>query len=551
MTIVQAADDDKMNVTYFPSLTRIPFMDYSDSYRQSVCVQQQAITNGTLPFRDALQGLQLYVILAKEPLGGLEKDGSISPDKPRLDVRILDELAARAGFSWKETYGVIPSELFNATMTFDDVLDWTIQSFDVSAAVWSQTRSRINRGAGFPQGHVDASIIMVGKEPQKDSRLNVWSFLQPFDVWVWVLILVTFFVCGLTYMWMENINEDSDRQELQNQPLETIFFASLTFIGDVKFAPSTNYARLFVISLGFWSLLVSQAYTANLASFLVMQNKPQWNVNTVADAVRLQIPMCAIRNAAPALLVQEQYPQAKIVMIDEIDRGYAPAYERLAKGDCRLVLTTVTEWEQDSRDPLINKNCDLNWVGRVYKFLPAGFATLSDSGILCTSLIRAVLNLHILEMEDDGFIQRETQKALEQEMPNPQDCSDGQDSSSENNGQGEDTQLTLQNMGGLFICLYSLVALTVLMALRHQRQRNHLRRQQEVVERAKQDLRLSGAEEYHEKRGDTKPANRYDEIEQPAMIPMAPSHTGDQQQLLQELATIKEMIAHLGKSKED
>jgi hypothetical protein len=67
---------------------------------------------------------------------------------------------------------------------------------------------------------------------------------------------------------MERINDDSDRQKLGNQPAETIFFAALSITGETRFQPSTNYARLFVFSLAFWSLMIGSAYTANLVSLL-------------------------------------------------------------------------------------------------------------------------------------------------------------------------------------------------------------------------------------------------------------------------------------------
>lgn len=81
---------------------------------------------------------------------------------------------------------------------------------------------------------------------------------------------VTFIIAGLVYMWMEWINDDSDHQKLGNQPTETVFFAALSITGESRFQPSTNYARLFVFSLAFWSLMIGSSYTANLVSQLLV-----------------------------------------------------------------------------------------------------------------------------------------------------------------------------------------------------------------------------------------------------------------------------------------
>jgi hypothetical protein len=48
--------------------------------------------------------------------------------------------------------------------------------------------------------------------------------------------------------------------------METVFFAALAITGETRFQPSTNYAKLFVFSLAFWSLMIGSAYTANLVS---------------------------------------------------------------------------------------------------------------------------------------------------------------------------------------------------------------------------------------------------------------------------------------------
>jgi hypothetical protein len=135
----------------YPSLN-ISLLDYSTSFRQSVCDRQVAISNGTLEFRDALEGLRLNAALTSVAIGGgLMPDGSVPEENPKLDVRMLDELAVRAGFTWRDSFGaVILDDGFNAT--FNDILDWSTESFDLSAMLWTRTRERINSGNIFPHG---------------------------------------------------------------------------------------------------------------------------------------------------------------------------------------------------------------------------------------------------------------------------------------------------------------------------------------------------------------------------------------------------------------
>lgn len=179
------------------------------------------------------------------------------------------------------------------TGTFGEFLQWTVQTYDISVAQWSRPLQRISSEVSFPEGVCDGSIIMVGVQ-ESDSNLNIWSFLEPFEWSVWVMILVTFLVAGLVYWWMEWFNDDSDRQKLGNKPTKTIYFAARSFMGEINFQPSTDYARLFVFLLAFWSLLTASAYTANLASFLVVENTPSLQIETVGDAVQLNLPMCVL-----------------------------------------------------------------------------------------------------------------------------------------------------------------------------------------------------------------------------------------------------------------
>jgi hypothetical protein len=228
------------------------------------------------------------------------------------------------------------------------------------------------------------------------------------------MIGVTLVVSGLIYFWMEVYNEDSDRQELGKRPTEPVFYAGLSFTGENLFQPSTDYARLFVFSLAFWCMLVGSAYTANLASFLVVQNTPKISVESVDEAVREGLSFCVLPGASSQVLVQQRYPSARFV--DQFE-SEDEVYLGVRKGECDLALSSVGTWNRYRGRSDVNGECSLGWIGRVFRFLSGGFATLSDSGTLCTNLIRDVLTVHLLEMQNDGFVE----KALEKELQSTAD----------------------------------------------------------------------------------------------------------------------------------
>jgi hypothetical protein len=298
-----------------------------------------------------------------------------------------------------------------------------------------------------------------------------------------------------------------------------------------------------------------------------MQSTQQWDIETVEDAVRLQVPICAIESASPAVLVQERFPTARLVLINDFERGYVAAYEALFAGNCRLVLTTITQWERDRRNPNANPHCDLQWVGRVFRFLPAGFATQSDSGLKCTSLVRDVLGLHLIEMDEEGFIEQATKEVLDADAQ--QDCDGTSDSgattTSSSTGDGtsdpsaDETQLTIQNLGGLFICLYSMIGVSILMAVWNIRNQRATEKKNRAVERAQHDLVLTDEHVMRGRAEEAPPLDISSDITQQLdKIGGGGNHQHSSmlletlsEDMTRELETIKEMIAHLSRSKED
>jgi hypothetical protein len=446
----------------FTSLSRIfaqetpayetPAFDTNQTFRQNVCERQEMLHNGTVKLRDALAGLALRPRVG----GDIRRDpetGAIQEDYPGIVGVILDELARRAAFTWRNSYGVTTTP-GRGNQTFDDLLDWSVDTYDFMAAGWTETIERMNRGVVFPEGWRDGSIIMVGIESANDSKLHVWSFLQPFDKGLWIMIAVTILVSGLVYYVLEHFNQQSDLQYL-TRPTESIYLAALSFTQQSNFQPRTDYARLFAWSLMFWALLVTSAYTANLASFLVVENTPSVNINSIGDAVRLNYPLCVWSTTAEDTIVSGAYPQAKIVRKTE----YVDIYNGIRQADCRFAITAVSDWESYEQRSQVNGDCRLNWIGRVFKFVQTGFATKSDSGTLCTSLIRDVLDLHLKEMKEDGFLAREWSEFLNKEADTNCDVQEA-DRSSEDD---DSIRLSLQDMAGLFILHFALTAIAVCM----------------------------------------------------------------------------------------
>lgn len=458
----------------FPRYTLEP-LNFSVSHRQDVCDRNEAFQNGTVRLEDALRGLALrpYFLAGLEGLSPVDPDGTVPANSRDPSIRILDEVAQRGGFTWRTSFG---ASNINRTVqvngqrptSFDPMLAWAIQSFDLVGMEVVKTLDRAASGSSFVEGHIDSSIIMVGMSASEQPSLSMFSFLAPFTWQVWLMTLLTILLAGGVYQWMEWINGESDRQQLGDKPTETIFFAALSFNGDIKFEPSTDYARIFVLTLAFWGMILSSAYTANLASFLVAKNTPALQVETVGDAVFANLPMCVLLGTAMESEVRKAYPRANLILIDP--RSEYDIYSEVLRGRCTLAVTTLWEWDKTRVDGTSNIDCQLQWIGRVFRFSKSSFATFSDSGNLCSNLIRDVLSLHISRLLDDGTIQEildeylSSLQTIECRAAGGESLDSGE--SDDSDGSGDDIQsLSLQDMGGLFIVVYISGALCCIAAL--------------------------------------------------------------------------------------
>lgn len=249
---------------------------------------------------------------------------------------------------------------------------------------------------------------------------------------------------------------ESDEMRLGNRPGHNLFLTAITFTGQFEFKPSTNSARIFTASLAFWSLIIMSAYTANLASFLVVQNTPSITINTVEDAVRNNYRICVIQGTSSDEAMAKAYPEARVVKVSTEEENYS----QLRNGMCDISLNTVSSWEEYRMNRNVNGDCSLTWIGRNFKDGQGGFATKSDSGTLCTSLIRDVFNLHLLEMKADGFVERAWADHLKKQATVNCDAALSSDDDDASDG-----QLSLQAMGGTFIIHFIATAIAILLAI--------------------------------------------------------------------------------------
>ena len=246
-------------------------------------------------------------------------------------------------------------------------------------------------------------------------------------------------------------------------------------------------------STAFWSLLIISAYTANLASFLVIRNQRGLRPATLENAVRLNMKMCVWRSTPTDVSISSSYPAyAEGGNWRRFD-DQRDIFRSLRTGDCEIAVTEVSSWDTYQFDEELNYDCSLEWVGRPYRTVPASFGVKSDAGELCTSFMRDALNFHLHNMETDGTLDAlwsdHLQRTATINCDEPNLFASTQEEDTEGRrlkrqlkavvknggseggtvaaagGETENEELTLTNMGGVFIVHGLLCALALIWAL--------------------------------------------------------------------------------------
>ncbi len=207
------------------------------SYRTNVCYVQQMILDGEIEFRDSLRGLNLSVYMPSYPnntlgLFEISEQGTIPEEDPGMFPSLLDELAKRAGFQWRNTFSVGNdlNEEEDGDKTYTDLLVWSTQNYDISADYWNESSERRAKGINFLYPWYDDSLLLVSDS--RKTRVFV-MFMEPFQTRVWLAIGFAIVMTGILYSCLEKWEKRSDQR--RPNASSSIFLAALNFTGHFKF----------------------------------------------------------------------------------------------------------------------------------------------------------------------------------------------------------------------------------------------------------------------------------------------------------------------------
>ena len=239
---------------------------------------------------------------------------------------------------------------------------------------------------------------MIKKKYKASNDFKFFAFSDPLTWEVWVLLFGTVIASGFMYHLIDvidcvRLHREKDRG-IQGKLFNTVF----ALVEHIDHKPKSFAATLTVLSTTILYTVVIAAYTANLASFLVVKNTPGIKVTILQDAVNNSMKLCIWKGTSMGDIVSAKYTSYSNFVRKSTQREI---FESVQEGTRDIALVGVDAWGKFERDDQINVDCSLEWVGRNVETIAASYPFKGSIGF-SSYLLRNMIDLHLSEMKLDG-----------------------------------------------------------------------------------------------------------------------------------------------------
>uniref|UniRef100_A0A7S4AT62 Ionotropic glutamate receptor C-terminal domain-containing protein n=1 Tax=Pseudo-nitzschia australis TaxID=44445 RepID=A0A7S4AT62_9STRA len=392
------------------------FSDSDTSFRQAFCDRYTEMdsSQGEITVGNALSGAHLNVALKPDKYFRYNDTDGINSEYPGIHARILDRIAEQGNFTWRDSFGIFTYEQKGPNRSITELLTWGVDKYDLMLGTFTPSVERINQGVSFVNGHFDGSLVLVRDVEPPVRKIDWFNFLKPFDwvVWGWVLGVVIF--SAFAYQLIESIGGKGARY--RDEPItgrvwlmDNLYLSFINLTGNYSYEPTTLGGRVFGFFFAFWAMLITAAYTANLASLLVVKAAPDLRVASIEDAISRRLRICVHSTSYSDNLLREKYPDITPLLVPV--PIYEDMYTSVRKGEeidnntCDVMVAYKQDFEVSKMRQETNPKCSLEWEGRQVKILTDGFVTKLDPGVGCTDLVNEVIGFYMHKMKDDGELE--------------------------------------------------------------------------------------------------------------------------------------------------
>ncbi|XP_033753087.1 glutamate receptor ionotropic, kainate 3-like [Pecten maximus] len=224
--------------------------------------QQKAVRD----INTSLKGMNFTVITKTDPPFYSVKNGR----HEGFCIDVLDALKRLMGIDYKIIAYRSKWAGLNEDKEWEDILH-KLMVGDAAIAIGDLVvKSKREAQISFSNTILTSSVSMLLKRPPLQPTF--FQFLWPFDIGLWFMIAIFFFIVGLSLFLMTKY-DTTQRTAEQKFDLKESMWYSLNVIlqGGTEFSPQTTSMRTIVAFFWFCTLIITAAYTANLAAFLTLK----------------------------------------------------------------------------------------------------------------------------------------------------------------------------------------------------------------------------------------------------------------------------------------
>ena len=236
----------------------IPFTP-NVTHRQSVCERYDLFRENKLELRYALENMTLRPLMSIGEYFNYSQTTGIPKTNPGLMADLLDKLAERAGFTWRQSFGVMESPATKENRTFTEALLWGVETYDVAINWWDLSVERMEKGVAYIEPWFDGSVVLIDRVDSLETSesVNLLNWLRPFEGSVWLLTVFTILMSGLVYQFLEYMCDERHERSFSQWFSDNLYLSSLNFTQNFEYAPNSVSGRLFAVSMGIWALVMT------------------------------------------------------------------------------------------------------------------------------------------------------------------------------------------------------------------------------------------------------------------------------------------------------
>ncbi|KAI4333608.1 hypothetical protein L6164_018392 [Bauhinia variegata] len=277
----------------------------------------------------------------------------------------------------------------------------------------------------FSQPYTDPGVVMVVPLQSKAGN-RTWLFLKPFTKTMWVLIGAMVVYNGFVLWLMEKNHCPELKGSLLNQSGTMMWLAFTTLISLHGDKLHSNLSRMTMVMWLFVALIITQSYTANLASMLTVERLEP----TINDVEQLRNSNAMVGYSRGSFL--QTYLQ-KVLHFHPANLKYLNSSEEYAEALRRKEIAAFFLEVAVSKIFLAKYCKEFTQAGPMYKVGGLGFAFPKGSPLLPS------VNRALLEVFESGKL-----REIENKMLAAEKCEEAATD-------GESTSLSPQSFWALFI----------------------------------------------------------------------------------------------------